>query len=330
MPDESGIFTISLDFELFWGVRDKRKLENYGTNLRGVRIAIPQILALFETYGIHATWATVGFLFLHNRDELMKNVPEILPDYLNTRLSPYRYVAENDDIEREVHFAPDLIERARRVAGQEIATHTYSHYYCLESGQDARSFNADLAAAVAIARKAEIRTDSLVFPRNQWNAAYLPVLIENGIRCFRGNENSWLYQVSNGKNLSLAQRAFRLLDSYINISGLHTYSRTSIAVAGQPFNIPASRFLRPCGPSGCLLDNLRFRRIAKAMTDAARRGRIFHLWWHPHNFGRYTERNIALLRRILAHYTELRRSYGMVSMNMGEIAETLTSGVGGE
>jgi hypothetical protein len=53
---------ISLDFELFWGVRDKRTIGNYGRNILGVREALPAMLALFRDYGIRATWATVGLL----------------------------------------------------------------------------------------------------------------------------------------------------------------------------------------------------------------------------------------------------------------------------
>src|SRR5690606_22033940 len=34
-----GIFTISLDFELFWGVHDKRSLKGYGRNILGARDA---------------------------------------------------------------------------------------------------------------------------------------------------------------------------------------------------------------------------------------------------------------------------------------------------
>src|SRR2546426_12614664 len=59
----SPTFIISLDFELFWGVRDVTTLDRYGANLRGVRDAIPAMLRLFSERGIRATWATVGFLF---------------------------------------------------------------------------------------------------------------------------------------------------------------------------------------------------------------------------------------------------------------------------
>ena len=61
---------VSLDFELFWGMQDGWKLSEYEANILGGRKAIPQMLALFEKHGIHATWATVGFLFGTNEKEL--------------------------------------------------------------------------------------------------------------------------------------------------------------------------------------------------------------------------------------------------------------------
>ena len=60
-------------------------------------------------------------------------------------LSPYRYGRSIQSKEtEELCFAPDLIRRIKETPGQEIGTHTYSHYYCLEPGQGIESFNADL------------------------------------------------------------------------------------------------------------------------------------------------------------------------------------------
>lgn len=53
---------MSLDFELFWGVSDSRRINDYRQNVEGVWIAIPKMLALFRQYDIHATWAAVGML----------------------------------------------------------------------------------------------------------------------------------------------------------------------------------------------------------------------------------------------------------------------------
>jgi hypothetical protein len=58
-----GTLVISLDLELYWGMRDVISIDDYQKHLVGVRQAIPAILELFEKYKIHATWATVGFLY---------------------------------------------------------------------------------------------------------------------------------------------------------------------------------------------------------------------------------------------------------------------------
>ena len=66
----AGKLLVSLDFELFWGMLDVCPLEVYQDHVLGGRAAIPQLLALFGKYDIHATWAAVGFLFGENRQEL--------------------------------------------------------------------------------------------------------------------------------------------------------------------------------------------------------------------------------------------------------------------
>ena len=37
MTMKKGVFTVSLDFELYWGLRDKRTISEYEANLKGVK-----------------------------------------------------------------------------------------------------------------------------------------------------------------------------------------------------------------------------------------------------------------------------------------------------
>src|SRR5579875_1932353 len=61
----SGIFTISLDFELIWGTLDKPKWRRFQRLCAIEREEmIGRLLALFREYEISATWCTVGHLFL--------------------------------------------------------------------------------------------------------------------------------------------------------------------------------------------------------------------------------------------------------------------------
>ena len=50
-----GQFVISLDFEKFWGIRDKRTIKDYKLNLENVDIIVLELLKLFEEEKIHAT-----------------------------------------------------------------------------------------------------------------------------------------------------------------------------------------------------------------------------------------------------------------------------------
>lgn len=322
-----GAFVISLDFELFWGMRDKRTLAEYGTSIRGVRQALPRMLAAFDAHGAKATFATVGLLFFERKEELLRALPALKPSYSNTRLSPFTDHIDGigaDEASDPYHFGASLIREIQQHPAHEIACHTFSHYYCLEPGQTQAQFAADLLAARAAAQRFGIELKSFVFPRNQYNEEYLSVCRAHGIIAYRGNERSWLYDGRNQDDESRFRRAFRLLDTWFNLSGHHCHALPSAGEA-LPINLPSSRFLRPYNSRFTALDGLKLRRITKAMDRAAREGKLYHLWWHPHNFGRDLERNIAFLERVLAHYNTLQAEYGMESLTMSELANRATS-----
>lgn len=112
MATRPGVLVISLDFELFWGVRDNRSIENYKENLLGVRLAIPQILDLFDSYNIHATWATVGILCFEQKTELVAALPQKKPKYINENLSPYKYIKSigNNEEQDLFHYGYSLLK----------------------------------------------------------------------------------------------------------------------------------------------------------------------------------------------------------------------------
>lgn len=323
-----GTFIISLDFELLWGVRDAVTLERYREHLIGVRQAIPALLRAFEGFEIRATWATVGFLFFDSKAALLARIPKKTPRYEDTRLSPYQVLHELGETESvdPYRFGRSLLERIRATPGQEIGTHTFSHYYALEHGQTAETFRHDLSSAVRVGQDLGVEIRSLVFPRNQVNAGYLGICRDLGLTSYRGNERSWIYRERRGDENVLWKRGVRLLDSYVNVSGRHTYRLDDVARTGAPFNLPASRFLRPWSPKLRHLEEPRLRRIEDAMTYAARVGEAFHLWWHPHNFGTNLAQNMGNLTRILEHYRHLHDVYGMTSTSMGDVASNLLEG----
>lgn len=318
-----GIFIVSLDFELNWGVHDCLPFQKYKENIYGARKVIPKILELFNEFGIHGTWATVGMLFYDNKKTLLENLPSALPRYKNTSFSAYNLLSSIGENETSdpYHYGLTLLKQIKTFPNQEIATHTFSHYYCLEEGQTIHEFTSDLEAAFLIANNIKLSLKSIVFPRNQTNPDYYAACKEKGLVCFRGNEESWVYKASRFKDEGIIKKILRTADCFINIFGHHTYSLTSVQT--EPIvNLPSSRFLRPYNVKLQIAEPLRLKRIKDSMTYAAQKGEVFHLWWHPHNFGKNIDENISFLIEVLKHANDLREKYDFKSMSMHE-ASTL-------
>lgn len=320
-----GAFVISLDYELMWGVRDKRTIENYGDAIKNVKPSLNLTLESFKKNGVKATFATVGLLFHKNKRQLLNSLPALQPSYTETNLSPYpgmeNYLGESE-IDDPYYFGYEIVEKIKEDKLHELATHTYCHYYCLEPGQTVEQFKADMKAAMTVAKEMDVTIKSIVFPRNQYNEDYLQVCKEFGVTSYRGNEAHFIYKSGSGEDQTPFRRALRLLDAYINITGYHCYTYDHIKKS-FPYNIPSSRFLRPYNKKLSFLEGFKLNRIKKAMTHAAKKNLVYHLWWHPHNFGRNTVQNIKMLDSILEHYTYLNKKYGFRSITMQGLSEQL-------
>ena len=316
-----GSFVISLDFELHWGVSDHRTVESYYENLINTPKVVRRLLELFEKRNIHVTWATVGMLFCREKNELVSFVAEHdRPGYVNPALSNYTIAktAGNNETDDPFHYANTLIRNIIETPGQELATHTFSHYYCLEPGQSPDQFYQDISAAIKITAREGIFPVSIVFPRNQYSEEYIEKCKLAGIKTYRGNLSSWIYRAEAKFRESLLKRIFRLADAYLPLAG---YRMVSAAQSDGMMNIPGSCFLRPYNTRLSWLEPLRLYRIKKEMTAAAKKGMIYHLWWHPHNFGKNMDENFQTLLAILDHFDHLALTYGMESLNMKEVYE---------
>lgn len=314
--DKQGSFTVSLDMELYWGMRDTQKLASYGENIANVHAVIPRILELFEKYQIHATWAVVGFLFFKNTEELLQHLPSKLPSYRKKIFSPYEYL-KNNKLEEKYHFAPEAISLIKEAPFQEIGTHTYSHYFALEKGQTNSEFKEDIKCAIKAQNQFYSQCKSIVFPRNQYNEEHLSVLSSLGLRFYRGNAQGWLYKPRNYKAETFGVRIIRLADAYLNITGHNTFEYPQLNAQNLK-NIPASHFLRPYNPQLKIFEQMRFNRIKNAMLHAAKNKKNYHIWWHPHNFGKNTNENLLFLEKILKQYSVYKSEYGFQSKSMSE------------
>ncbi|QBZ97877.1 polysaccharide deacetylase family protein [Flavobacterium sangjuense] len=314
---KKGALVISLDFELVWGIFDHIQINDKVAYFDNTLAAIPQMLALFEKNNINVTWATVGMLFNENWDEWNANIPAVIPSYDNQNLNPYNYGLQHQKSGFDrFFFAPNLIKEINSVKGQEIGTHTYSHYYCLEKGQTIEQFDADLAQAIKMAKNFSVDLRSLVFPRNQYNSAYLDICSKHQIETVRTNPDSWYWDTT--KSETFVSKLARTGDAYLPI-GKKSYSKDSISndkVIGQS----ASRFLRPQHQFE-FLNSTRLARIKNEILHAAKNGEVYHLWWHPHNFGIATDEAIKTLKAIISVFNQCRDEYGMESLTMKQLSD---------
>lgn len=316
--------TISLDFELHWGVLPSYTVEQYKQNLEGTADSVEKSLRLFQEYEIHATWATVGFLFYEGVAKLLEDLPVDIPAYSDPKMNSYLYLSTlNEDYAGHFHFAPELIDKIAKVPHQEIGTHTFSHYFCLEEGQRPEQFRADLDAAKRAAANRGIELKSIVFPRNQYNQSYLGICKEFGISNIRGCPKHYAYAPRDRKaDKRLDIRAIRLLDSYLNVTGQQTIQPSMV---DGIVDVPATRQYKPYVRKLRKFEKFKVNRIKQEMTSAAQKQETYHLWWHPHNLGNHVDENIDQLQSIFQHYENLNSTYGMRSLNMREIGEVVVA-----
>ncbi|WP_462420287.1 polysaccharide deacetylase family protein [Salinicoccus sp. Marseille-QA3877] len=318
---KNGSFIISLDFELFWGVLD---CEDYRRNLnrfRHTRSVIEDLIDVFEKNAIRVTWSTVGLLMMNDAMELKNIQPGILaPSYKNEKLNNYKtysIIHDTDEYTDDVFFARELVTILKESKYQDIGTHTFSHYYSLEEGQTIEQFNNDLMLAGNLADHIGISLTSIVFPRNQYDYSYIEQLENHNINIFRGNPEKFIYKTRKEDNFFI--RALHLIDTYLNIAGNITH--TNVGSHEKIFNIKASRFLRPVNRTSHPFKKLQLKRIKDEMTHAAKNNHYYHLWWHPHNFSRFTEENFMFLQSIIEHFNYLNKTYHFSSESMESYVE---------
>ncbi len=253
-------------------------------------------------------------------------MPAVRPHYARAELDPYRETLGDDEDADPLHYAGSLVRLLAATTGQEVASHTFSHYYCLESGQDEAALRADLAAARAIAAPLGVPLSSIVLPRNQWNPHYARAVRDSGFSCYRGPQPSWGHAAQRNDTTSRARRLSRLADTYVGVSPPPTVGWDELVDESGMCNVPASAFLRPYSPRRRSLEPLRRARLVAGLRAAARRGRLFHLWWHPHNFARYPEESFALLEELLDEADRLGTSDGLTSLSMGDVSALVLAG----
>lgn len=316
-----GILVVSLDFELAWGFHYSNRAKGpYQQNILGARTVIPKMLKLFEKYGIHATWATVGALGCRSKTELIELLNKNLV-YIEKGHSMAAYIEQNvgkDEDSDPLHYADSLIRMIRGCPDQWIGSHTFSHFFLFEKTFSEDDFARDIASFKSLFPEAVTN----IFPRNQISDAAVTTLWKQGFKAYRGvpENKAWIQIYRESRKNPLVIRVLRLIDTYLPLSGYYDYPIEEIK-AKDLYNIRASSFLRPFDPRFYWMETLKIRRIKAGMRRAAIRGNVFHLCWHPHCLGIRQEVNLGQLEEIFRYFKLLNEQYGMASMSMEEVSE---------
>lgn len=317
---KNGALVISLDFELFWGMADFGNAQTYRNTIENVHNVVPKLLDMFKEYGIHATWATVGAIFAHNDEEFLEHLPAPIAPQTLDMLYKLGILPEKDETKcpRSMLFAPELVKLISETQGQELGTHTYSHYYCDLKSSKPEEFSREISSAKAIMGKNGYNCKSIVFPRNQVHAEYADAAANQGVCIYRGVESGKLQQAKNRGKKGLIMWYG---DNYIPIQRCQSYGFEEIEEAGKLHNVRNTRFFKPFRPKYRLLEKLKLWRYKSEMRRAAKRGEIYHMYWHPHNFAENTDINFRQMDELLSFYLKMKDKYGMASLNMNEAAD---------
>ena len=118
----SGIFCISIDFELLWGRRDMPNLEYFEKRISQERKVIDNLLNLFKKYNIPTTWATVGKLNEKNDSNYCGS------DVINKIM-----MIKNQEIGSHSYTHPVFTEITKQEAQSEFNSFKKVHLYFLET-----------------------------------------------------------------------------------------------------------------------------------------------------------------------------------------------------
>jgi peptidoglycan/xylan/chitin deacetylase (PgdA/CDA1 family) len=305
---ERGIFTLSLDFELIWGTLD-RGVDAFREACERERAeVVDRLLALLAEFEIPATWCTLGHLFLDScgpRDGRMH--PEIVPAEAGWFEQDPAGTEESDPI----FYGKTLVDRILDCpTPQEIGCHSFSHpMFDTCSAETAAS---ELAECVSLARERGLELQSFAFPRNR--VGHLGVLREHGIGVYRGPDRSWYEN----------PRVPRPLKRLGHIADVLVARRPPVVLPEETlpglWNVPGSMIYFPMhGVRRHIPPSLRVSRAVKGLDAAARRRRIFHLWFHPTNLAFETDVMLAGLRRIFEHASKLRTDGRLVVLPMRDV-----------
>jgi peptidoglycan/xylan/chitin deacetylase (PgdA/CDA1 family) len=310
-----GAFTVSLDFELIWGTFDLFGPERFRKTCAAEREVVVRLLDLFTEYEVPATWCILGHLFLDRctASDGRKHPEIVRPTHSWCRHDWFAHDPCGTEESAPTFLGRSLVEKIRACpVPQEIGSHGFSHVIFGDPGCSSATAESEVAACVRLAQEMGLELTSFAFPRNR--VGHLDVLRRFGFEFFRGPEPTW-YELATHKGV--LERLAHLWDVLT--------AATPPVVLPEPtpsglWNIPGSMIYFPMhGLRRLIPVAQRVRRATKGLDAAARRKRIFHLWFHPTNMVDRTDTMFAGLRAILEHAARLRAEDRLEFLPMGSL-----------
>jgi peptidoglycan/xylan/chitin deacetylase (PgdA/CDA1 family) len=300
---DTGVFTLSLDFELIWGTQDLFGPEAFRRACESERaVVIDRLLDLLRAYEVPATWCVLGHLLLDRCARQDGRVhPEIIrPTHRWVRGDWFAHDPGGTEETQPLWLGRSLVQKIRACpVPQEIGCHSFSHVILGDAGCSAAAADSDLTACVRAAGELGLEMRSFAFPRNR--VGHLDLLNRHGFRAYRGPGATWYEQE---EQTGLLGRLAHLWDVW----------RASVPPTVLPeltpsglWNIPGSMIYFPMhGLRRLIPVSRRVARARRGLDEAARSRKVFHLWFHPTNLADHTEAMFRGLREIFEHASRLR------------------------
>lgn len=307
-----GQFVISIDLEMSWGAVHHGSPHD-DSPYRLEREVVEDVLDLMAEFGITATWATVGHLFLSqcHRDRNIPHPQIVRPDYPWLDGDWYDLDPGSSLEAAPTWYGSDLVEMIRTCpVPQELGSHSFAHVIAGDPGCSREAFAADIDAAVNVAADAGVILRSFVYPRN--SIGHLDVLEEAGFLTYRGatpptvRRGGWLGSIESAVQMIRPTTTFRpeLQGGLVNIP--HTYL----------FD-PGSKNAQRLGTAGWS------RLVQRRLRHAIRTESLFHMWFHSHNLAT----DMGRAHTAMADLFRLARAEidqgNLVNLTMGDMAQQM-------
>lgn len=313
----AGIFILSLDTEIGWGLETQQQIDAYEERLNRYRDFFPRLIELLDKYQIAATWALVGHLLLEKDEEPL----EILAPYYSTLpLAKHTQSPLTNPEFFHWFYAPDIVDLIRNARTKhEIGTHTFTHVCVKDYAVTPNTWHAQMTKSEQVHESRGLQIYSIVFPKNQID--FLDTLHQYGIIAYRGLEENWYHDLP-----SLLRRFLHFFDCIAAITP-PTYDPAQLQINTNLVNLPASQFLMHYDGLRRWIPNVsRIRQTIRGLDRATKYNQIYHLWFHPHNLGS-SDKMFDTLENILKEVYQRRDDGRIRVMTMQQAAQWIIQGM---